>query len=94
MWFRKKQETVPTTVDSNTVWSTLQSLEMLEKNRQAIYVLENKLQRMRWNLILSVILLGSGLVLALGVTSWNMYQLNQFQQQITANRQHKTIDIV
>lgn len=86
MWFRKKQETVPAIVDSNTVWSTLQSLQMPEKNRQAIYVLEDKLQHMRWSLILSVVLLGSSLTLALGMTSWNMYQLNQLQQQVTTTR--------
>lgn len=86
MWFQKKQETVPTTVDSDTVWSTLKSLQMLEKNRQAIYALEEKLQRMRWSLILSIVLLGGGMTLALGVVGWNTYQLQQLQQQITTNR--------
>ncbi|MDJ0704910.1 MAG: hypothetical protein QNJ46_16635 [Leptolyngbyaceae cyanobacterium MO_188.B28] len=86
MLFQKKPETVPTTVDSDTVWETLQSLQMLEKNRQAVHALEEKLQRMRWSLVLSIVLLGGGMILALGGTGWNMYQLHQLQQAITTNK--------
>ena len=86
MSFSKKQETVPTNVDSETVWQTLQSLQMLEKNRQAVHGLEEKLQRMRWSLMLSIVILGGGTALALGSAGWNMYQLHQLQQQITTNR--------
>ncbi len=86
MSFPKKPETVPTNVDSETVWQTLQSLQMLEKNRQVVHTLETKLQRMRWSMILSIVLLSGGLALALAGAGWNMYQLHQLQQQITINR--------
>ena len=87
MLFQKTQETVPTNVESDAVWGALKSLQMLEKNRQVVSALEEKLQRMRWSLILSTFLLGGGMILALGVTGWNAYQLHQLQQAIITQTQ-------
>lgn len=80
MWFHKEPETPTLPASADVVWETLQSLTMLEKNRCAIEVLEDRLNRTRRNWTMSVIILGFGLLASTGMAGWSLYRLNQLSQ--------------